>query len=183
MTLLLVIVLALLWGAVFLPALLRAKQQTSPIVTIGRFRRGMRALGGSPLSGKGGRWIVVPELKQTEADRHRALARKRRTFLFLLASAAITLIFAFIYGSKAVAVHVVADLLLAGYVTYLVRTRTSTAPQKGAGYQHAELEVLQGELQVDEPISSEEPVGARAEATEQRQETEPVEQYLQVGLL
>jgi hypothetical protein len=178
--------LALLWGAVFLPALLRAKQQTSPIVTIGRFRRGMRALGGSPLSGKGGRWIVVPEVKQTEDDRRKWVARKRRTFIFLVMAAGITLIFALIPGFKAIAVHVVADLLLAGYVIYLVRTRTPTAPQKGAGYdQRVDLQVLQGELPDLRSTPPFEDVETAAELSAERADPEPreAEQYMQVGLL
>ncbi|MCA1840806.1 MAG: hypothetical protein ABR507_00890 [Actinomycetota bacterium] len=144
MTFLLVFVLALLWGAVFLPALLRAKQQTSPLVTIGRFRRGMRALGSNPLSGGGGRWIVVPEAGQpadarNEDSRNRMVALKRRLFIFLLATSAVTAVFALLSGSIAIGLNIVADLLLAGYVVFLVRTRTPTAPQKGAGYDNADL--------------------------------------------
>jgi hypothetical protein len=66
-TLLLIVLLVLLWGAVIVPTLLRVRQ--SPSYSVGAFRRNMQALGsrsaGRPSrrssgSGATGRWILGP---------------------------------------------------------------------------------------------------------------------------
>ena len=71
MTLLLIVLLVLLWGAVIVPTLLRVRQ--SPSYSVGAFRRNMQALGsrssGRPLrrssgSGTSGRWILGPPPRQ-----------------------------------------------------------------------------------------------------------------------
>lgn len=67
MTLVLIVLLVLLWGAVIVPTLLRVRQ--SPSYSVGAFRRNMQALGsrsaGRPSrrssgSGTTGRWILGP---------------------------------------------------------------------------------------------------------------------------
>ena len=72
MTLLLIVLLVLLWGAVIVPTLLRVRQ--SPSYSVGAFRRNMQALGsrsaGRPLrrssgSGTAGRWILGPPPRQS----------------------------------------------------------------------------------------------------------------------
>ena len=72
MTLVLIVLLVLLWGAVIVPTLLRVRQ--SPSSSVGAFRRNMQALGsrsaGRPLrrssgSGTAGRWILGPPPRQS----------------------------------------------------------------------------------------------------------------------
>jgi hypothetical protein len=73
-TLLLIVLLVLLWGAVIVPTLLRVRQ--SPSYSVGAFRRNMQALGsrsaGRPArrssnSGAAGRWILGPPARQSPA--------------------------------------------------------------------------------------------------------------------
>ena len=76
MTLLLIVLLVLLWGAVIVPTLLRARQ--SPSYSVGAFRKNMQALGsrsaGRPSrrpssagAGPAGRWILGPPPRQSLA--------------------------------------------------------------------------------------------------------------------
>lgn len=85
MTLLLIVLLVLLWGAVIVPALLRVRQ--SPASSVGAFRKNMQALGARsstrPLrrpsgagAGAAGRWILGPPPRQSSA-RYRSSAASR----------------------------------------------------------------------------------------------------------
>lgn len=134
MTLLLVLLLAVLWGAVFLPAILRARLDSSPIVSVGMFRRGMRALSGSHLSGQGGRWVLMPRTPEDgELPRKRALMRRRRMFAALLAGSLVTLVLGIFPGLHGLLkLHVALDCTLAGYVLYLVQTKPQRAEGKPA---------------------------------------------------
>ena len=65
MTLLLIVLLVLLWGAVIVPALLRVRQ--SPATSVGTFRRNMQMLGSRVsarqvrrMNGASGRWVLGP---------------------------------------------------------------------------------------------------------------------------
>ena len=82
MTLLLIVLLVLLWGAVIVPTLLRVRQ--SPASSVGAFRKNMQALGARsstrPLrrpsgagAGTAGRWILGPPPRQSSA-RYRSSA-------------------------------------------------------------------------------------------------------------
>jgi hypothetical protein len=84
-TLLLIVLLVLLWGAVIVPALLRVRQ--SPASSVGAFRKNMQALGARsstrPLrrpsgasAGTAGRWILGPPPRQSSA-RYRSSAASR----------------------------------------------------------------------------------------------------------
>jgi len=64
-TLLLIVLLVLLWGAVIVPALLRVRQ--SPATSVGTFRRNMQMLGSRVsarqvrrMNGASGRWVLGP---------------------------------------------------------------------------------------------------------------------------
>jgi hypothetical protein len=81
-TLVLIVLLVLLWGAVIVPTLLRVRQ--SPASSVGAFRKNMQALGARsstrPLrrpsgagAGAAGRWILVPPPRQSSA-RYRSSA-------------------------------------------------------------------------------------------------------------
>lgn len=121
LTLLLVVMLAGLWGAVFVPALLRARQTTSPIVSVSSFRHGMRVLG----QRSSGRWIVQPTTSEDlEMVRTNTILRRRRLFTFLLGCAAMTLLVGLLPGARWILnLHLLFDLTLAGYVAFLVKNK------------------------------------------------------------
>lgn len=124
MTLFLVLLLAIVWGAVFVPAYFRSRKDLSPIASVGRFRRGMRALGGS-YAAASGRWVVMPPApRQTRLDA--SLHRRRRVFVSLLLSAAATLIFGVLPGLHPLLWwHLAFDAALCGFVVYLVKKKGS----------------------------------------------------------
>ena len=83
MTLLLIVLLVLLWGAVIVPTLLRVRQ--SPSYSVGAFRRNMQALGsrsaGRPSrrssgSGAAGRWILGPPPRPGSAGYRQSAAAR-----------------------------------------------------------------------------------------------------------
>lgn len=125
MTLLVFFLLAVLWGAVFIPAIVRARLDSSPIATVGMFRRGMRALGTSERAFSDGRWVLVPPTpEQVVRSRKRALARHRQVLSRLLLAAATTLLLGILPGLHVLLkAHVVIDLLGAAYVVFLLKTR------------------------------------------------------------
>jgi hypothetical protein len=87
-TLLLIVLLVLLWGAVIVPTLLRARQ--SPTYSVGTFRKNMQALGsrsaGRPVrrpssagAGPAGRWILGPPPRQSVAGYRSSAAGRPQT--------------------------------------------------------------------------------------------------------
>lgn len=134
MTLILVILLAAVWGSLFLPALLRTRRSASPIVSVGMFRTSMRALSG----GRNGRWVVMPlDPQDKERIRREAIARRRKTFVALLWAAGASLILGVIPGLRfLLTVHLLVDLALAGFVAYLVWERR-TGPQTSYRPRHS----------------------------------------------
>jgi hypothetical protein len=87
-TLVLIVLLVLLWGAVIVPTLLRARQ--SPSYSVGAFRRNMQALGsrssGRPSrrpsgagTGAAGRWILGPPPRQSVAGYRSSAASRPQT--------------------------------------------------------------------------------------------------------
>jgi hypothetical protein len=125
MTLLVFFLLAVLWGAVFIPAIVRARLDSSPIATVGMFRRGMRALGASERAFSGGRWVLVPPTpEQVVASRKRSLARHRQVLSWLILAAVMTLVFGILPGLHVLLkVHVAIDVLALAHVVFLVKTR------------------------------------------------------------
>lgn len=123
MTLLLVVLLVVLWGAVFVPAILRARQESSPILTVGTFRRGMRALGGR--SSNSGRWVLMPVgPEQLLLSRRQMLIRRRRVFSGLVVTAGATLVFGLIPGARGLLkIHLAVDLILFGYIIFLIQAK------------------------------------------------------------
>lgn len=122
------LLLGLLWGAVFVPAILRARQDTSPIVSVSTFRRDMRVLGNSPRPLTGGRWVLMPP-RPTEM-RRRSIQRRRRLFGTLVAGAGASFVLGLIPGLRdLLAVHLFIDLVLALYVALLIKTRPRRGPR------------------------------------------------------
>ncbi len=155
-TLLLIVLLALLWGAVIVPTLLRARQ--SPASSVGAFRKNMAALGsrasvratrtnGSPA----GRWILGPPARRPRGRGYRSgagpaarsggsvgsdlyagaltLEQRRTIFFSLVAAAAFTLLLGLAYGFL-LRLHLCIDIALAGYVVYLARTKPRRVPKE-----------------------------------------------------
>lgn len=175
MTLLLIVLLVLLWGAVIVPTLLRVRQ--SPSYSVGAFRRNMQALGsrsaGRPSrrssasrSGATGRWILGPPPRSRPAAYRQSAAAayperrpaprgypsgrrparggydaagltmdQRRTIFFMLLTAATFTLMLGLAFSLMLRIHLGVDLVLLGYVAYLVRTKPRhRAPREAATF-------------------------------------------------
>lgn len=157
MTLLLVVLLVLLWGAVIVPTLLRARQTSES--SVGSFRKHMHALGrrstgrsftrrtpgGRTMAINPGRWIIAPPpgpgSRPTETWEP-TVAQRRLVFIVLLSAAAGSLLLGFIPGlGLLLKVHVGIDAVLAGYVVFLLRTKHVTARRQGlVSFQTQEVE-------------------------------------------
>jgi hypothetical protein len=125
MTLLVFCLLAVLWGAVFIPAIVRARLDSSPIATVGMFRRGMSALGASERTFSDGRWVLVPPTpEQIFESRKRSLARHRQFLSWLFLGAVVTLAIGLLPGLHILLkAHLVIDLFVVAHLVFLVKTR------------------------------------------------------------
>jgi hypothetical protein len=113
--------LALAWIAVFLPAVLRARQN-SPISTAERFRRLMRVM--APHA-RTGRWVVVPEPHESQASRSHRRGQQRRLHIFvsLVAAAGLSGAVALLAGGGMWEVNLALDASLALYVSLLLEAK------------------------------------------------------------
>lgn len=129
LTSLVILLLVVLWGAVFLPAILRAKQDTSPIASVGSFRRGMRAL--SAGRSTPGRWVLVPKTPRDALDRNREMIyRRRRVLVALLVGSAATGVIGLLPPLHVLlAAHLGFDLVIAGYVVFLRMLKDTKRPK------------------------------------------------------
>ncbi|MGH9194128.1 MAG: hypothetical protein ACRD1T_00110 [Acidimicrobiia bacterium] len=116
-------VLAIAWIAVFLPAVLRARND-APYSTAERFRRRMELMAPAT-SGRGGRWVVVPQSNDrlARASYARGQRRRLRIFMVLLALVSISFLLAIVSGGAAWEVNIAFDLSLAAYVALLIEAR------------------------------------------------------------
>ena len=132
MTLAFLIILALAWSAVFLPAVLRANRST-PLSASRRFQQGMDKIAPNYR----GRWVVVPKAGESNrgAIRRRHQQERRKNALVVLIGAALgTLLFAPFMPVLWV-VHFIVDFLLLSFVVLLIaakrrkeETRTKIRP-------------------------------------------------------
>jgi len=130
------VLLAVLWGAVFIPAIVRARLDSSPIATVGMFRRGMNALSASgPRVFSGGRWVLVPPTaEQLVLARKQALARHRQYLAWLLLAAGTTLLLGLLPGLHVLlGVHVALDVAFLAYLVFLVQTKERRLEQAREG--------------------------------------------------
>ena len=125
------LILAILWGAVLIPPALRARAESSPADSIGTFRRQLivlqRATPGAP-SAFPAPYVganVVPIRPVTRPlSRSRAQKRRRDIFCGLLAAMAGSLLLGFLPSLRVMwTLHLVLDVVFAGYVALLVRMR------------------------------------------------------------
>ncbi|MDQ3662227.1 MAG: hypothetical protein M3454_14450 [Actinomycetota bacterium] len=115
------VVLLVLFLVTFVPAVQHARRGMEPLdgeVFTGRMRPLARA-------DAGGRWVLMPQSPELvrRARQRRALQFRKRLLLGLAAVVLISAIAAMWFGPVAWAGQAVADLLLGGYVLYLVRSR------------------------------------------------------------
>ena len=132
MTLAFLIILALAWSAVFLPAVLRANRST-PLSASRRFQQGLDKIAPNYR----GRWVVVPKAGESTrgAVRRRHQQERRKNALVVLIGAALgTLLFAPFMPALWV-VHFIVDFLLLSFVVLLIaakrrkeETRTKIRP-------------------------------------------------------
>ena len=125
-------ILAVIWAAVLLPPYLQNRSESRPADSISSFQRQLsvlerRAVGVNPSlqrsapSGRSFRSEFTPaalRLSRSEAK------RRRRDVLFTLAGAAgITFLMALMLGGPVWGLHLLCDVLLAGYVVLLVQVQ------------------------------------------------------------
>lgn len=122
MTGVLVALLAVLWAAVLLPVLLRAKENSSVSMTVGSFNRGMRALSSNhsqPVAG--GRWVLTPGSPLDQPDPTEIIFRRRRIFCGLLAALAVALPISLIPGLRFMLwVSLALMIGLGGFIAFLL---------------------------------------------------------------
>ncbi len=121
MTAFFLVLLALAWIAVFLPAVLRARQN-SPLSTAERFRRRMQLM--AP-RGRTGRWVVVPEPYDRLAGRsfRRGQQRRLRIFTTLVAAAGLSGALALFSGGGMWEINLALDASLALYIALLLEAK------------------------------------------------------------
>lgn len=147
---LLVVLLIVLWVAVFLPSRLRARFESSPISSVGTFRRGMRALSSGDITSRQGRWVVMPRSREDEITlRQRMRERQRRILVVLIWTAIGTGLIGILPWSRNVLwFHAVVDVLLAAYVGVLLWLKNSSTSSEAAApvvYEEAEPELPRAE--------------------------------------
>ena len=137
MALLAVLVLAILWVALFMPAVRRSRLDSSPVATVGMFRQGMRVLGGKSVPAHG-RWVLMPKTPdEIVGPRLSMIVLRRRIFTTLVAVALGTLLLGLIPGLRDfLKIHLSIDLMLVGFVMYLLGEKyrkTLTEPRHAIG--------------------------------------------------
>jgi hypothetical protein len=122
----LIVLLALVWAAVLLPSMFRAKLEASPIDGVRSFERSMGILASTRnrRAERPGRWIMVPrsDVTQPVRRRSRVIRRRRQLFERLLLAAGVTLAAGFVPQLRWMwFVHLAVDGALGIYVTRLLR--------------------------------------------------------------
>lgn len=114
MTLFFLALLALAWVVVFVPAVLRAREE-APVASTERFKKGMGMLAAP--SRRSGRWIIAPGVR--DVARKRRLQRRRRLFSALVFAAGATLVLALVRPALW-DLHLTVDAILFSYAVLLV---------------------------------------------------------------
>jgi hypothetical protein len=138
LTIAVILVLGILWIAVLVPPILRARGQQSRSDSVGDFHHKLRSLGQAnghrtrPRRTSAVSPIFVPS--QTVSGSMSAQQKRRRDVLFvLLGLVAFTFFLAVLTRSMAfIALQIVADLALAGYVYLLVQYKQRAQAQRSS---------------------------------------------------
>jgi hypothetical protein len=157
------LILAAIWAAALLPPFVRSRLEGNPVDSIGRFRRHLRVLQSTSPAASSlasdpvlvrstGPKSAMPAHWASEARRLRRLRRRRQVSIGLLAAMGTTLVIGLVPAFHIVLVaHVLIDLLFAGYVAMLARSRVvETERQMTAHF--AELREETTELDFEEPL-------------------------------
>jgi membrane protein implicated in regulation of membrane protease activity len=124
-------ILAVIWAAVLLPPYLQNRSESRPADSISSFQRQLsvlerRAVVVNPAfqrSGSAGRSFspdISPAMRLSRSE----AKKRRRDVLFTLAGAAgITFVMALMLGGSVWGLHLVCDLLFAGYVVLLIQVQ------------------------------------------------------------
>lgn len=144
MTIVVLLVLAVIWGAVLVPPMLRARSESRPADSIGNFRHQLSVLR------RTGPTVVAPanplripsyaaptpaptyhmarSYSRDGARRARTLKRRRDVLFTLVALMGTTLVLGLLPPFHALlGLHLLCDLLFAGYVALLVQARNASA--------------------------------------------------------
>lgn len=139
----LLLILAVIWAGVVV-SLVRDRVSERPGDSIGSFRNQLNVLQRtapttvvpantlrSPGSSLGPARIAAAPKASRSSAQARTIERRRQVFLALLASMAATLVIGFVPALRAAwALHIVLDLLFAGYVALLVSLRNRQAERE-----------------------------------------------------
>ena len=121
MTVVFLVILALAWSAVFLPAVLRANRST-PLSASRRFQQGLDKIAPS----YGARYVVVPKasprVQRAVRRRRDQLERRKNALVVLIGLVVGTLLFAPFMDALWV-VHFLADLALLSFVVMLIAAK------------------------------------------------------------
>ncbi len=154
------LVLAVIWAAVLVPPMWRNRADGRPADSIKQFHRHLRVLNGTEphgysrtLTAQAGTPVITapmayrprPAGPRVSVDlRRRRTIERRRNVLYSLAGAAVlTLVLGVLGVPMMLAVHIVTDVLLAGYVALLARLRSTAAERE------MKLRFLPGQQVVD----------------------------------
>lgn len=135
------LILAAVWAVFLVPQVLRARAEGSPSDSIVAFRKQLAVLArtgarrdGSPSTVAGFRDELPPagRASSSRLRRHAMRQRRRRILAGLLAAMGVTLVLGLIPAARPLlVVHLLLDLLCAGYVALLIRAR-SVSPERNA---------------------------------------------------
>lgn len=116
--------LAISWIAVFLPAIVRARQ-TTPLSTAERWRRRMELIAPRHPQGRAGRWIVVPESRGdlARASFRRGQRRRRRILELMIGACIGSLAAALVLHGRAWQVQLACDGSLILYAALLIEAK------------------------------------------------------------
>lgn len=152
MTLLFLVVLAMAWAAVFVPAAVRARQE-APVSSTERFKRGMGVLAGPQR--RRGRWIITPGA--SDRARRRTLDRRRKLFTALVFAASMSFALALVRSSLW-DLNLIFDAALVTYSVVLIslkrqqeQSRRTVAHLPLSEDRHASVERAVGDLEFQEP--------------------------------
>ena len=140
-------VLAVIWAAVLVPPAMRARAEARPADSIGNFRRQLSVLRRTgPTTMAAAHSLRIPSYVPTTpaptytmarsytpaaARRARTLRRRRDVLFTLLVAMGVTLVLGLLPPFRALlGLHLLCDVLFAGYVALLVRARNAAAERE-----------------------------------------------------
>jgi len=147
LTIVVLLVLAVIWGAVLVPPMLRARSESRPADSIGNFRHQLSVLrrtgptvvaAANPLRipsyaapTPAPTYQMARSYSRNGARRARTLKRRRDVLFILLGAMATTLVLGLLPPFRALlGLHLLCDLLFAGYVALLVQARNASAERE-----------------------------------------------------